>query len=438
MAATNPHRVVVIGGGFGGLQAAIALRNAPVELTLVDRRNFHLFQPLTYQVATGALAASDVSYPLRAIFHNDERVRVVLAEVSGFDLDAREVKLEPVGEAPAPETLPYDSLIVAGGSTYSYFGHEDWRQLAFEVKSLESALMVRRRLLSAFEAAELETDPEARNAWLTFVVVGAGPTGVEMAGQIAELAKDTLPGDYREIDPRNARIMLVEAGPRILTSFDPSLSTKAVGLLEELGVTTQTDRPVVGVDEEGVDIGRAGSDETERIEARTIIWAAGVTPSTLARELSESSNAELDKLGRLIVEPDLTLPGHSEVFAIGDMVNVAGAELPGVAPVAMQEGRYAAKTIKRRLAGDPHEPFHYIDKGNLATIGRARAVAEIKKLKLAGGIAWLTWLGVHLWYLIGFQNRLLVLIRWLFSFATRGRGARLITGQTTEMAARER
>ena len=438
MAATNPHRVVVIGGGFGGLQAAVALRDAPVELTLVDRRNFHLFQPLTYQVATGALAASDVSYPLRAIFHNDERVRVVLAEVSGFDLDAREVKLEPVGEAPAPETLPYDSLIVAGGSTYSYFGHEDWRQLAFEVKSLESALMVRRRLLSAFEAAELETDLEARNAWLTFVVVGAGPTGVEMAGQIAELAKDTLPGDYREIDPRNARIMLVEAGPRILTSFDPSLSVKAVRLLEELGVTTQTDRPVVGVDEEGVDIGRAGSDETDRIEARTVIWAAGVTPSTLARELSESSNAELDKLGRLIVEPDLTLPGHSEVFAIGDMVNVAGAELPGVAPVAMQEGRYAAKTIKRRLAGNPHEPFHYMDKGNLATIGRARAVAEIKKLKLAGGIAWLTWLGVHLWYLIGFQNRLLVLIRWLFSFATRGRGARLITGQTTEMAARER
>jgi NADH:ubiquinone reductase (H+-translocating) len=438
MAATNPHRVVVIGGGFGGLQAAVALRNAPVELTLVDKRNFHLFQPLTYQVATGALAASDVSYPLRAIFHNDERVRVVLAEVSGFDLDAREVRLEPVGEGPAPETLPYDSLIVAGGSTYSYFGHEDWRELAFEVKSLESALMVRRRLLSAFEAAELETDPEARRAWLTFVVVGAGPTGVEMAGQIAELAKDTLPGEYREIDPRSARIMLVEAGPRILTTFDPSLSEKAVRLLEELGVTTQTDRPVVSVDEEGVDIGRTDSDETERIEARTVIWAAGVTPSTLASELSEHSTAELDKLGRLIVEPDLTIPGHSEVFAIGDMVNVAGTELPGVAPVAMQEGRYAAKTIKRRLAGEPHEPFHYVDKGNLATIGRARAVAEIKKLKLAGGIAWLTWLGVHLWYLIGFQNRLFVLIRWLFSFATRGRGARLITGQTTEMAARER
>jgi NADH dehydrogenase len=432
------HRVVIVGGGFGGLQAAIALRDAPVELTLVDRRNFHLFQPLTYQVATGALAASDVSYPLRAIFHNDDRVRVMLAEVSGFDLDAREVRLEPVGEGTAPEALPYDSLIVAGGSTYSYFGHEEWRELAFEVKSLESALMVRRRLLSAFEAAELETDPEARKAWLTFVVVGAGPTGVEMAGQIAELAKDTLPGDYREIDPSSARIMLVEAGPRVLSAFDPSLSEKASRLLEQLGVTPQVDRPVVGIDEHGVDVGRAGSDETERIEARTVIWAAGVTPSTLASELGEQSNAELDKLGRLIVEPDLTVPGHSEVFAIGDMVKVVGTELLGVAPVAMQQGRYVAKTIKRRLEGRPHEPFHYLDKGNLATIGRARAVAEIKKLKLAGGIAWLAWLGVHLWYLIGFQNRILVLIRWLFSFATRGRSARLITGQTTEMAARER
>jgi NADH:ubiquinone reductase (H+-translocating) len=433
-----PHRVVVIGGGFGGLQAALALRDAPVALTLVDRRNFHLFQPLTYQVATGALAASDVSYPLRAIFHNDQHVRIVMAEVSGFDLDTREVHLEPVGDAPAPETLRYDSLIVAGGSTYSYFGHEEWRELAFEVKSLESALMVRRRLLSAFEAAELETDPEARRAWLTFVVVGAGPTGVEMAGQIAELAKDTLPGDYREIDPRSARILLVEAGPRVLSAFDPSLSEKAARLLEELGVTPQVNRPVVGIDDDGVDIARAGSDETERIEARTVIWAAGVTPSRLASELSERSSAELDRLGRVTVEPDLTLPHHSEVFALGDMVNVRGLDLPGLAPVAMQQGRYAARVIKARLEGRPHEPFHYVDKGNLATIGRARAVAEIKKLKLAGGIAWLTWLGVHLWYLIGFQNRLLVLIRWLFSFATRGRSARLITGQTTEMAARER
>ena len=259
-----------------------------------------------------------------------------------------------------------------------------------------------------------------------------------MAGQIAELAKDTLPGEYREIDPRSARILLVEAGPRVLPAFDPSLSDKAARLLEELGVTPQTDRPVVGVDHDGVDVGKSGSDETERIEARTVVWAAGVTPSTLAAQLSEGSDAEVDKVGKLIVEPDLTVSHHSEVFAVGDMVSVRGMDLPGLAPVAMQEGRYVARVIKARLEGRPHEPFHYVDKGNLATIGRARAVAEIKKMKLAGGIAWLAWLGVHLWYLIGFQNRLLVLIRWLFSFATRGRGARLITGQTTEMAARER
>jgi NADH:ubiquinone reductase (H+-translocating) len=437
MAEANPHRVVIVGGGFGGLQAALPLRDAPVEVTLVDRRNFHLFQPLSYQVATGALAPSDVCYPLRAIFKDDRNVRVVMAEVSGFDLDAREVLLEPVGEAPAPEKLAYDSLIVAGGSHYSYFGHEDWAELAFEVKSLESALMVRRRLLGAFEAAELESDPETRRAWLTFVVVGAGPTGVEMAGQIAELAKDTLRGDFREIDTRSARILLVETGPRVLASFTPSLSDKAATLLEELGVTPLVGHSVVGIDEHGVDIDLPGGG-TERIDARTVIWAAGVTPSALASQLGEHSNAELDRLGRLTVEPDLTVPGHPEVFALGDMVSVRGADLPGLAPVAMQQGRYAARTIKRRLEGRPHEPFHYVDKGNLATIGRARAVAEIKKLKLSGWIAWVTWLGVHLFYLIGFQNRLLVLIRWLFSFATRGRGARLITGQTTEMAARER
>ncbi len=297
--------------------------------------------------------------------------------------------------------------------------------------------MVRRRLLSAFEAAELESDPELRRAWLTFVVVGAGPTGVEMAGQIAELAKDTLHGDYREIDTRTARILLLEAGPRVLAGFDPSLSERAAQLLEELGVTPMVDRPVVGIDEHGVDIGGVNGDG-ERIDAHTVIWAAGVTPSALASQLAEHSNAELDRLGRLIVEPDLTVSGHSEVFALGDMVSVRGMDLPGLAPVAMQQGRYAARVIKARLQGRPHEPFHYVDKGNLATIGRARAVAEIKMLKLSGWIAWVTWLGVHLFYLIGFQNRLLVLIRWLFSFATRGRGARLITGQTTEMAARER
>jgi NADH:ubiquinone reductase (H+-translocating) len=438
MARQMSHRVVIVGGGFGGLQAALALHKAPgVEITLVDRRNFHLFQPLSYQVATGALAPSDVCYPLRAIFKDDRNVRIVMEEVTGFDLDARELLVEPTVESPGPDKMAYDSLIVAGGSNYSYFGHEDWAELAFEVKSLESALMVRRRLLSAFEAAELETDPELRRAWLTFVVVGAGPTGVEMAGQIAELAKDTLPGNYREIDPRSARILLIETGPRVLASFAPSLSEKAARLLEELGVTPVVGRSVVGVDERGVDIDST-SGETERIDAHTVIWAAGVTPSALASQLAEQSNAELDRLGRLIVEPDLTVPGHSEVIALGDMVSVRGMELPGLAPVAMQQGRYAARVIEARVEGRPHEPFHYVDKGNLATIGRARAVAEIKGMKLAGGIAWVAWLGVHLFYLIGFQNRLLVLIRWLFSFVTRGRGARLITGQTTEMAARER
>jgi NADH dehydrogenase len=256
-----------------------------------------------------------------------------------------------------------------------------------------------------------------------------------MAGQIAELANDTLEGDFREIDTRTTRILLVEMGPRVLSSFAPSLSAKAQTLLEQLGVEVLVDRPVVGIDERGVDI---GGSQTERIPAHTVIWAAGVTPSALAAQLGGLTGAELDKVGRLIVEPDLTVRHHSEVFAVGDMVSVRGMELPGLAPVAMQQGRYVARVIRARLEGRPHEPFHYVDKGNLATIGRARAVAEVKKMKLAGGIAWLAWLGVHLWYLIGFQNRLLVLIRWLFSFTTRGRSARLITGQTTEIAARER
>jgi NADH dehydrogenase len=435
--ASTPHRVVIVGGGFGGLQAALALRNAAVEITLVDRRNFHLFQPLTYQVATGALSPGEVCYPLRVIFKRDRNVRVVMAEVADIDLDARELRLEPVMDVPAPTSMPYDTLIVAGGSQYSYFGHDEWKELAHEVKSLESALMVRRRILSAFEAAELDPDETHRSAWLTFVVVGAGPTGVEMAGQIAEMANDTMRRDFREIDPTRARIVLVEAGDRVLATFAPSLSGKAARLLEKLGVTPLISRTVVGIDEEGVEIEAPGG-ERERIDARTVIWAAGVTPSPLAAALGEGTGAELDRAGRVTVKPDLTLPGHPEVFALGDMVRVGGEELPGVAPVAMQQGRYVAKAIRTRLQGGEPAPFHYVDKGNLATIGRAAAVAEIKRLKLSGTIAWLTWLGVHLWYLIGFQNRLLVLIRWFFSFATRGRGARLITGQATEIAATER
>jgi NADH:quinone reductase (non-electrogenic) len=420
------HRVVIIGGGFGGLQAATHLASAPVELTLVDRRNFHLFQPLTYQVATGALSPGEVCYPLRAIFKRRPNVRVLLAEVIGFDLAAREVRLEPVAGDSGPSSVPYDTLIVAGGSRYSYFGHDEWQEVAPEVKSLESALDVRRRILRAFEAAELEQDPERRRAWLTFVVVGAGPTGVEMAGQIGELARDTLRRDFRAIDPREARVLLVELADRVLTTFPPSLSRKAARSLERLGVTPLLERTVVEVDEEAVTVEAPGGG-SERIPARTVIWAAGVTASSLATRLAELTGAELDRAGRVAVEPDLTLPGHPEVIAVGDMVRVGDTLLPGVAPVAMQQGRYAAKLVRARLKDGGVGPFRYRDKGNLATIGRARAVADLHAVRLSGFIAWVTWLVVHLWYLIGFQNRLLVVIRWSFSFVTRGRGARLIS-----------
>jgi NADH dehydrogenase len=401
-------------------------------VTLVDRRNFHLFQPLTYQVATGALSPAEIAYPLRAIFKRNRNVRVVMAEVADFDLDAREVHLRPVAGISAPDTIPYDTLIVSGGSRYSYFGHDDWRRYAAEVKSLESALIVRNRLLSAFEAAEWETDAARRSAWLTFVVVGAGPTGVEMAGQIGELARDTLRRDFRTIDPRSARILLVEAVDRVLTTFPPSLSAKAERSLQKLGVTVLTRRAVTGIDSESVTIDEGGGGESERIPTRTVIWAAGVTASSLAGRLAELTGAERDRAGRMTVEPDLTLPRHPDVFALGDMVRVrdpsgASVVLPGVAPVAMQQGRYAAKTVRARLRSREMQPFRYRDKGNLATIGRAAAVADIKGLRLSGLIAWITWLVVHIWYLVGFQNRIVVVIRWLFSFLTRGRSARLIT-----------
>jgi NADH:ubiquinone reductase (H+-translocating) len=439
MSGPGTHRVVVVGGGFGGLQAVQNLRRAPVEVTLIDRRNFHLFQPLTYQVATGSLSPGEIAYPLRGIFKRARHIRVLLAEVSEFDLDAREVHLRPVDDVPAPATVPYDTLIVAGGSAYAYFGHDDWREFAAEVKSLESALTVRSRLLTAFEAAEWETDPDRRAAWLTFAVVGAGPTGVEMAGQIAELARDTLHRDFESVDTRTGRILLIEAADRVLTTFPASLSTKARESLERLGVTPMLGSTVVGVDHESVTIDD-GAGNTQRIPTRTVVWAAGVTASKLGSQLAELSGAEVDRAGRIAVEPDLTLPGHPEVFALGDMVQIRGADgkavtLPGVAPAAMQQGRYAAAVVRARLASEETRPFKYRDKGNLATIGRGAAVADIKPLRLSGFLAWVTWLVVHLWYLVGFENRILVFTRWGFSFITHGRGARLITATGSDKAA---
>ncbi|HJZ37658.1 MAG TPA: NAD(P)/FAD-dependent oxidoreductase [Solirubrobacterales bacterium] len=425
-----PHRVAVIGGGFGGLEAAKHLAAAPVEVTLIDRRNFHLFQPLSYQVATGALSPAEVCYPLRAIFKGKPNVRVVMATVEAVDLGERKLRLAPSAEGGEEFEVDYDTLVVAAGSSYSYFGHEEWRRFAPEVKSLESALELRARLLGAFEAAELEADAERRCALLTFVVVGGGPTGVEMAGQIAELARDTLSDEFRTIDPSEARVLLVEMTDRVLTTFPPSLSRKAKSQLEHLGVTTLLGHTVVGIDAESVTV-EGGGEAARRIPAHNVIWAAGVTASALGGALAEQCGGEVDKAGRILVEPDLTVPGNPAVFAIGDMIRVRRRNgeaqvLPGVAPVAMQQGRYVAKAVRARLEGRSVSPFHYLDKGNLATIGRARAVADLHFLRLSGFPAWLTWLFVHLWYLIGFQNRLLVFVRWSFSFLTRGRGARVI------------
>ena len=422
--------MVVIGGGFGGLQAVHNLRRADVDVTLIDKRNFHLFQPLSYQVATGALSATEICFPLRWIFRRYRNVRVLMGEVSEFDLDGRSVRLEPGAGDGGPLMIPYDTLIVAGGSYYAYFGHDEWQEIAREVKSLESALTVRAQILSAFEAAELETDEEKRRAWLTFVVVGGGPTGVEMAGQIGELARDTLRREFRTVDPTSGRILLVETADRLLTSFPPKLSDKAARSLEHLGVTPLLGHTVVDIDDHGVTIEDSEHRE-ERVPSRTVIWAAGVTASSLARELGEATEADVDRAGRVLVRPDLTLPGHPEVFALGDMVRVLGEDgqpqqLLGVAPVAMQQGRYVAKVVKTRLRGEEPKPFRYRDKGNVATIGRARAVADIKGVRVSGFPAWLLWLLIHIFYLIGFQNRLVVLIRWSFSFFTRGRGSRVI------------
>ena len=415
--AHRPHQqphVVVVGAGFAGLGAAKVLRRANVDVTILDRHNHHLFQPLLYQVATAALSPGDISYPIRAIFSKDKNVRTLLAQADGFDLHNKRVRLQS-GE------LAYDYLIVASGATHSYFGHDDWAKDAPGLKELQDALDIRRRIFIAFERAERESDPAKREALLTFVIVGGGPTGVELAGAIAEIAKQVMVEDFREIDPTDTRIILVEAGPRILASMPENLSAKAEADLRRLGCWVWTNKMVTEVTADHVCVGE------ETVPACTTLWAAGVQASGLGRALTDQT----DRSGRAPVEIDLSLPGHSEVFVAGDLAHFAHNRerpLPGVAPVAMQQGKHAAKNILRLIAGEKTEPFEYFDKGNLATIGRAAAVAHIGKLKLSGLIAWLAWLFVHVLYLVGFRNRTAVIFNWAWSYVQTKRAARIIYG----------
>ncbi len=412
-------RVVIVGGGFAGLQAAKALADSPVRITLVDRRNHHLFQPLLYQVATAALSPADIAQPIRSVLRGQPNVEVILAEVEAIDPTTRELVLEDVGR------LPYDYLILAAGANHAYFGHDEWEPNAPGLKTLEEALDIRRRILVSFEEAEREPDPSRRKALMTFVVVGGGPTGVEMAGAIAEIARYSLARDFRHIDTRDAKVILVEASTKLLAAFPERLSRHALRDLERLGVDVRFGKPVTAISPEAVTVG------DEIIPARTVVWAAGVQASPLGRSLG----VELDRAGRVLINPDLSVPGHPEIFVIGDMASLAdrrGRPLPGVAQVAMQQGEWAAANILRAIEGKPARPFRYRDLGNMATIGRNSAVADVRGLRLTGFIAWLAWALVHILNLIGFRNRVLVGLQWLWSYLTFQRGARLITGATAE------
>ena len=402
-----------MGGGFGGLAAARGLARAPVDVTLVDRTNHHLFQPLLYQVATAGLSPAEIAYPIRRILRRQRNARVLLGEAVAIDLSARRVRL-------ADGEVGYDHLILAAGASHSYFGKDEWEAHAPGLKTLEDALEIRRRALVAFEAAEREESAEARRQWLTFVVVGGGPTGVEMAGAFAEIARHTLARDFRRIDPRTARVLLVEAGPRVLPSYPAELGEKAKLQLEALGVQVWTGAPVTAVDGAGVGVG------VDRVAARTVVWAAGVQASPLARFLG----APLDRAGRVRVEPALTVPGQPVVFVIGDLASLDqdGRPVPGVAPAAIQMGAHAAANVLRALRGEPLAPFRYRDKGSLATIGRRSGVAVLGRLRLSGLVAWLAWLGIHVFFLIGFRNRFVVLFTWAWAYLTYDRSARLILG----------
>ncbi|HTS02194.1 MAG TPA: NAD(P)/FAD-dependent oxidoreductase [Thermoanaerobaculia bacterium] len=415
-------RIVIVGGGFGGLYAARALRRAPADVTLVDRRNFHLFQPLLYQVATGALSPANIAAPLRSILKRQRNTRVLLAEARGIDPARRTVRTD-AGD------LGYDVLVVATGASHAYFGHDAWERWAPGLKTVEDATEIRRRVLLAFERAEEAADATRRRAFLTFVIVGAGPTGAELAGALAEIARRTLRDDFRTIDPADARIVLVEAGPRVLPAYAGDLPERARAALSSLGVEVLAETTVIDVRDGAVDIEHEGRRET--IAAATVLWAAGVAASPLGRALAEATGAEIDRAGRVRVAPDLTLPLHPEVFVIGDLMTLAGTDgkpLPGVAPVAMQQGRHVARTILARLAGRPAPgAFVYHDHGSMATIGRGRAVADLGFVRFSGTLAWLAWLFIHLMYLVQFGNRVLILVQWAWNYLTWNRSARLIT-----------
>ena len=422
----TPPKVVIVGGGFGGLCAALALRNAPVDVTLVDRRNFHLFQPLLYQVATGSLSPGEIAAPLRGVLGRQKNTRVLLGEVRDVDPTSREVVVAEGAR------LEYDTLIVAAGSRSHYFGHEAWREWAPSLKSVEEATDIRRKVLYAFEVAEWLEDPAERRAWLTFVIVGAGPTGVELAGAIAEIARHTLRHDFRSIHPEEARIILVDGGLRVLPAFPEVLAEKATASLSRLGVEVQTGRLVKAVDKAGLTIEHEGG--TSRLEARTVIWAGGVRVSELGETLAKRTQAETDKGGRIKVGADLTIPGYPDIYVVGDLalsLDSRGQPLAGVAQVAMQQGTYAAKAIARRVQGRPPlPPFAYFDKGNLAVIGRWSAVANVFGFRVWGLPAWIVWAFVHLMYLVQFQSRVIVLFKWAVQDLTFNRGSRLITGRS--------
>jgi NADH dehydrogenase len=416
-------RVVIVGGGFGGLYAARSLKRIDVDVTLIDRRNFHLFSPLLYQVATGALSPGEIASPLRYVLNRQKNTKVLLAEVVDIDADKHELVLNDRSR------VPYDTVIFATGSTHSYFGHPEWAALAPGLKTVEDATEIRTRLLLAFERAEKDLDPEVRRANLTFVVVGGGPTGVELAGAIAEISHDTLKKDFRSINPADANIFLIEGAERVLPAYPPKLSRAAEQALIKLGVHPRTGAMVTGIDEHGVTVREQNA--VKKIPARTVLWAAGVQASPIGKLLSDRLGLTLDQAGRVPVEPDLSINGHPEILVIGDLAAFLqdGKQVPGVAPTAIQQGHYAATLIAHRLRNEKTKPFRYLDKGSLATIGRNQAVAEIGPFQFSGILAWLAWLFIHLLYIVEFENRLLIVVQWAYDYFTHNRGARLITGE---------